>query len=359
MFRCINAKFYLCNIFRIFLLENTLISKLKKLLKDPKDVVIITHTHPDGDAMGSSLAFYHFLKFMGHRVQLVVPTEYPDFLSWMPGIKDVVLFEDNKEEVFSSLRSAALIFCLDFNSSDRMEGIRDGFHRSAATKILIDHHIERESFCDLAYTKTQTSSTSEMVYDLIEHLNETHLLNSEIAECLYVGIMTDTGSFSYACEYERTFLVTAALVKIGIDTERLHRLVYDTYSENRLRLLGYCLSERLIVLPELSTAYIALSMKDLERFDYKIGDTEGIVNYTLGIKGIVFGALITERKDKVKISLRSKGNFDVNRIARLHFNGGGHKNASGGDLYCTFYEAVKLFTNTIPIYSEELCKYTV
>jgi len=333
---------------------NTFIKRLKELLSKQEDVVIITHTSPDGDAIGSSLAWLHYLRMKGHRVQVLVSENYPDFLSWIPGISEILICEDDKKETANVLKEAGLVFCFDFNSVDRMEGIRPYFERSVATKILIDHHIGRDAFCDIEYTTAETSSTSELVYDIIEALGDLSMMNREIAECLYTGIMTDTGSFSYACEYERTFLVVAALVKLGIDTERIHRLVYDTYTENRLRLLGYCLSKRLTVLPELATAYITLSKDELEKFGYKIGDTEGVVNYTINIKGIIFGALIMERNNKIKISLRSKNDFDVNRIARLHFNGGGHKNAAGGDLYCTFDEAVRLFRNTLPMYAKEL-----
>jgi bifunctional oligoribonuclease and PAP phosphatase NrnA len=228
-----------------------------------------------------------------------------------------------------------------------------------ASKVLIDHHVDREAFCDFEFTRTNTSSTSELIYELLEEFGEIELLNRDIAECLFVGIMTDTGSFSYSCTHERTFLITAALIKAGIDVERIHRLVYDTYSEHRLRLLGFCLSEKLTVLPEYATAYIVLTKEELKRFNYSIGDTEGIVNYTLGIKGIIFGAIIVEREHMIKISLRSKGDFDVNRIARLHFNGGGHKNAAGGDLYYTVDETVTLFNSILPMYAEELNEFAV
>jgi bifunctional oligoribonuclease and PAP phosphatase NrnA len=212
-------------------LKKSDIDKIGLLLITSQDVVIITHTNPDGDAIGSSLAMYHYLKLKGHNVKLVVPSKYPDFLAWMPGVKEIKVFSDDREEISDDIERADIIFCLDFNSSDRMEEIQHVFENSSASKVLIDHHIDRESFCDFDYARTTTSSTSELVYDLIEKFGDAPLINREIAECLYVGIITDTGSFSYACEHERTFLVTAALVKTGIDTEHIHRLVYDTYSE--------------------------------------------------------------------------------------------------------------------------------
>jgi bifunctional oligoribonuclease and PAP phosphatase NrnA len=332
-------------------------SKVKQLLFKNCRVAILTHTNPDGDAIGSALALYHYLKIKGIECSIVISDIYPDFLAWMPDVNEIRIFENDPTLTTKLINEADLLICLDFNSPDRLDEMQDIFVKASATKLLIDHHIDRGKFCDFQYSRIETSSTAELVYDFIEELGDINLLDQKIATCLYVGIMTDTGSFSYACNYERTFLVTAGLLKIGIDVEYIHRMVYDTYSENRVRLLGYCLSEKLQVIDEFGTAYIALSREELDRFGFKTGDTEGVVNFTLGIKGVVLGALLTERNNKIKISLRSKGSLDVNHMAKEYFNGGGHRNAAGGDLYCTFDEAVAFFKSIIPVYAEELKKH--
>ena len=337
-------------------MRKELAKRFESLVNAAKSIVIITHVDPDGDAIGSSLALFHFLKSIGKEVSALVPNGYPDFLAWMPGAETMLIHQKDERLCEEKLKEADLILCADFNSPDRMDRLQDAFNSSKATKILIDHHIDRGKFCDLEYHTTAISSTSELVYELLSSFATLPQICPEAAECLFVGIMTDTGSFSYACNYASTFSTIAALMECGIDAEKIHHLVYDTYSEQRLRLLGFCLSDKLQVFESLHTAFIALSKEDLKRFQYKTGDTEGVVNYTLGIQGIVFGALITERSGKIKISLRSKGDFDVNKIARTHFNGGGHKNASGGDLYCSFEEAVALFKGIIPQYEEELKK---
>lgn len=337
-------------------MDKNITDKIQKALSHAGNVCILTHTNPDGDAIGSALGMFHWLKGKGMHASVVVPTSIPDFLTWMPGINEIVVYEDDKLLSLQYLKEANVLICVDFNAADRLDEMQQTFENSIATKILIDHHIEREHFCDLEFTTTKVSSTAELIHQLIVECGEKHLLTSEIGSCLYVGIMTDTGSFSYACNNESTFRAMADIIALGVDGEQIHRLIYDTYSEERIRLLGYCLSEKLVVIPEYGTAYIALSAAELDRFHAKNGDTEGVVNYTLGIKGIVFGALITERSGRIKISLRSKGNFNVNEIAGKHFNGGGHKNASGGDLYCSFEEAVKLFRSVVPMYGAELKK---
>ncbi len=335
-------------------LKKELIESIDHLLGQARSAVILMHTNPDGDAVGSALAMWHYLKARNIAARVIAPDEFPDFLAWMPGASDILIHDRERREARQVILEADLLICVDFNTADRLNGVQADFEESKAPCLLIDHHISRGKFCDIAYTDTEISSTAELLYRLIDESGHSELISREAAECLFVGIMTDTGSFSYACHYANTFTVTAELVRKGIDVEHIHRQVYDTYSEKRLRLLGYCLSEKLHVMQDIGTAWIALSIKELEKFEFRNGDTEGVVNYTLGIKGVQFGALITERQDKIKISLRSKGSFDVNRIARSHFNGGGHKNAAGGDLYCSFDEAVVLFQNVIAQYASEL-----
>ncbi|MCD4790063.1 MAG: DHH family phosphoesterase [Bacteroidales bacterium] len=329
-------------------------SKLKELLPVKKNILITAHSNPDGDALGSSLALYHFLIQLGHNVYIIVPDEYPYFLAWMPGQEQILIYEHNKNHCDSLFNSAELIFSLDYNAPNRIGKATESFKKAACTKILIDHHVQPEiTAYDLVYSTTETSSTSELIYDMIVSVNP-NLFNKVIAECLYVGIMTDTGSFSFDCNSEKTYRVVAELFKQGIDGAHIHRLVYDTYSESRIRMLGYCLSEKLKIIPKYCTAYISLTIDELNRYQYIKGNTEGIVNYPLSIKGIKFAALFTERKDKVRISFRSVGDFSVNAFARKHFEGGGHRNAAGGDSYTTMDKTLEKFERLLEEYEEYL-----
>ncbi|MEZ5198513.1 MAG: bifunctional oligoribonuclease/PAP phosphatase NrnA [Bacteroidales bacterium] len=316
--------------------------------------MLTSHSNPDGDALGSGLATYHFLKQMGHDVKFLVPNPYPDFLNWMPGQEDIIIYEKDREIADKLFGNAELLFSLDYNAPSRLGIAEDAFKNAKGIKIMIDHHIspEIEAYDHICST-VDTSSTSELVFDFIEAI-DSNLLNIPIAECLYTGIMTDTGSFSYACNSEKTFLTASILVKTGMDCVRINRMVYNTYSEGRLRLLGYALSEKLKVFPELSTAYISLSRDELNRFNYQVGDTEGLVNYALSIKGIKLAALFTERKDKIRISFRSVGGFSVNDLARKYFEGGGHKNAAGGDSYLPMDKTLEKFEKLIITFKNDL-----
>lgn len=285
----------------------------------------------------------------------MVPNEYPAFLKWMPGNNDVVIYKRDEGAADSILYSADLIFCLDYNALSRTGSMEEGLRKAKARKILIDHHLEPvlDEF-DHYYSLVQTSSTSELVYRFIEGCSWLDQIDEDVATGLYVGIMTDTGSFSFNCNYPATFQITASLMTTGIDAEHIHRMVYDTYSEDRLRLLGYCLSEKLTILPEFSTAYIALSKDELNRFHHQVGDTEGIVNYALSIKNIKLAVFLTERKDRIRLSFRSKGDLSVNRIAREHFNGGGHRNAAGGDSFVTLEETISKLREVLVQYQDDI-----
>lgn len=331
-----------------------IVDKISAALATASRIAVLTHTNPDGDAIGSALGVYHWLTARGKNTSVVVPGGYPDFLAWMPGIENMLIYDQQATQAEEAIRQADLLICVDFNAPDRLDGLQATFENSLAPRILIDHHIERGHFCDMEYTTTETSSTAELVMQLIKACGDSALLSPELGSCLYVGIMTDTGSFSYACNYPSTFMVVSEIAALGCDLADIHRRVYDNNTVDRMRLMGYCMSEKLVVIPEAGTAFIALSAEELRRFNAKNGDTEGVVNFTMGLKGIIFGALITERKDKIKFSLRSKGEFNVNLLASRHFNGGGHKNASGGDLYCSFDEAVKQFRYVVAQYSGEL-----
>lgn len=329
-------------------------SPVFELLEPDKKVVVITHLNPDGDAIGSALGLGFFLRESMHDVQIIIPNDYPEFLAWMPGAGDLKIHTRNARACNALIKNADIIFCVDFNAISRTGNVEGFLKASNAVKILIDHHLEpeTESFSHI-YSTTIVSSTSELIYNFILSAPKPYL-SKEIAEALYTGIMTDTGSFSYACNRPETYHIISHLIECGVDVEKIHRLVYDTYSENRMRLLGFCLSERMMVYHKYSTAYIWLGRDDLKRFKYKIGDTEGVVNYALSIKGIRFAALFTERDNRIRISLRSKGDFSVNDFARNHFEGGGHRNAAGADSFLNLDETLKKFEALLPLYAEKL-----
>jgi len=311
--------------------------------------MVTTHTNPDGDAIGSSLALFHYLKGIGKEVYLVVPNLYPEFISWLPGNDDIIVYERDREKAKHALEGLDTVFCLDYNAIHRSGVMRDVLLPMDAVKIMIDHHPEpAEDDFKYIVSTTNTSSTAELLYEFLSQMDPSFVPGKEIASSLFVGIMTDTGSFSFACNRPETFLITAELLKTGIDGEWIHRQVYDTFSEGRLRLLGYSLSDKLVVKNEYATAYIALSRKDLKRFNYQVGDTEGVVNYALSIKGIAMAVLLTERKGRIRLSFRSKGEFSVNDVARDYFNGGGHKNAAGGDSYDSLENTIVKLEGILP-----------
>jgi phosphoesterase RecJ-like protein len=332
------------------------LSKVLQLLEVPSDIVVTSHYNPDGDALGSSLALSSYLRRKGHSVKTIIPNDFPEFLNWMPGREDTIIYFHKSKTADELLASARIIFCLDYNAIPRVNLFADKLFEARATKILIDHHLQPEDHFDFALSVINTSSTSELVFDFIDASGDAGIIDKAMAECLYVGIMTDTGSFSFACNYPHTYEVVSRLVKSGVDTERVHRLVYDTYSESRMRLLGFCLSERMIVLSEYNTAYIWLTREDLDRFDFKPGDTEGVVNYALSIKNISFAALFTEKSDRIRISFRSKGDYSVNNFAREHYQGGGHRNAAGGDSFQSMELTLSNFEALLPRYKENLVK---
>ena len=335
-------------------MENTDFAAIAGLLSIPKRILITTHANPDGDAIGSSLALGMYLRKKGHEVHILAPDPYPDFLGWMPGCTDILLFSVQESVCLEVISNADIIISADYNQLNRLNRAYEPVSKSAAVKLLIDHHLNPSDEYTYRISVTKISSTSELVYNFIESSGDIDLLDKKIAECIYTGIITDTGSFSYACNYVKTYMTIAQLFRLGIDGEHIHRLVYDTYSENRLRLLGFSISDQLVVLPEYHTAFISLSKNDLDRFDYQIGDTEGIVNYALSIKDINLAALFMERDGIVKASFRSKGNFSVNKFASEHFDGGGHRNAAGANSQVSLVETVQKFRNLLPSIQNQL-----
>jgi len=302
------------------------------------------------------LALFHFLASKGISSKVLIPNELPSFLQWMPGSKDAVIYVENPEYGNELLASADLIFCMDYNGLGRVKLFTDQLRDAKATRVLIDHHVQPENEFDLIFSEIGVSSTSELLYQIIGEAGLISGITKEMAECFFVGIMTDTGSFSFACNRPETFEIAANLIRTGMDVERVHRMVYDTYSESRMRLLGHCLATNMKVLPEFATAYIWLTKEDLEKYDYQQGDTEGVVNYALSIENVAVAALFSERDDRVRVSLRSKGEFSVNDFARAHFNGGGHRNAAGGDIFKNMPETLAWFESLLPSYSIEIQK---
>ena len=304
--------------------------KFKKLLKSSEKIVIVTHWSPDGDAMGSSLALYLFLLKMGKKAQVIVPNAYPDFLQWLPGNKQVLNFQENADKGTKILNTADVIFTLDFNSYKRLEKLGDILEKTKAEKVLIDHHQQPDDYATLYFHDVAACSTCELIYDFIVGLGGKKLIDKKIAACLYTGLMTDTGSFRYPSVTSKTHLILSELLKTGIVPSDIHSAVYDNYSLGRLKLLGFALNEKLKLVPGYPVAYFTLTEKELERFSYQKGDTEGLVNYPFAIKGIKVCALFNESEGHIKISFRSKGKIDMNSFARRYFNGGGHINAAGG-----------------------------
>ena len=307
------------------------ISEIKVLLSTPKKIVIIPHRNPDGDAIGSTLGLMHYLKQYNHEVTVVAPNDYPHFLKWVPGESTIVKFDTQNKISEELINNANIIFTLDFNALHRTGDDMGHFLESNNTlKIMIDHHQAPDNYAKYMYSDVNMSSTCEMVYNFIELLGDANKITSEIATCIYVGIMTDTGSFKYSSTTSKTHHIIAELINLGADNSKIHDLIYDNYSEKRTKLLGYCLNDKLQIFPELNSAIISLTEEELKKFNFKKGDTEGVVNYALAIKGIIFAVFIAEKEGVVKLSLRSKGDFKVNEIAKKYFSGGGHMNASGG-----------------------------
>lgn len=327
---------------------------IRNYLANVQDVLIVSHFNPDGDAIGSSLALYHYLYASGYQVNVIVPNDYPDFLYWLPGNEQIIVDTRNHKQALEKISNAELIIFLDFNVLDRTQQLEENFKNSATPKILVDHHPNPEDFADIVVSTTQVSSTAELIYELLVALGGKKAINKTVASCLYTGIMTDTGSFSYNSSLPETYYVVSKLIETGIDKDKIYWRVYDKYSIDRMRFLGYCLYQKLRVFPEFGAAYISISLDELKQFNYKTGDTEGFVNYPLSIKGIMFSVIFIEREDHIKISFRSKGDFQANTFAAQHFNGGGHKNAAGGYSEFPLDETLEKFENLLPDYKKQL-----
>ncbi len=331
------------------------LENFKEFLAVPRKAVIVTHFKPDADALGSSLGLALYLKKKGHQVNVITPSDYPDFLNWMAGNDEVLIFQRERPAKAAGLIAQAdVVFCLDFSSLSRIDDLGEMVKTTAAKKVLIDHHLEPENFAEFIQWDTTAASTAELVFELILELGDKDLIDAPIANNLYAGIMTDTGGFRHSNTTYKQFRIAGELVDRGADPYAVSKMIYDTNSLERLRLMGYVLSTKLQVLPEYRTAYMALSADELKRFASQTGDTEGLVNYGLSIKGVRLSVLISDRRDSIKLSFRSLGNFSVNDFARAHFDGGGHKNAAGGQTNLTLEETLDKFLGLLPQYKKAL-----
>ena len=326
---------------------------LRDLLATPMDIVITSHRNPDGDAIGSSLAMKYFLEKSFHTVHVMVPSEFPDFLDELPGSQEVLIYDSDPDTCSEYLNKADCYFCLDFNGLDRIDRMGEIIAARNKPTVLVDHHLFPDPFADIEFSDTTASSTCELVYDVINGLGLRDQIDVPTGEALFTGILTDTGSFKYSTS-PKLFRIVADLVSLGVDDYKLQDRIFNSMEEKNLRLLGHCLAHRMEILPELRTGIIWLNRADYEHFDIKRGDTEGIVNYLLKMKQIKVAAFIHEQPTITKISLRSKGDFSVQQIAKKHFRGGGHKNASGGASFIGLGPTINKFKEVMAEYREEV-----
>ncbi|WP_028663928.1 DHH family phosphoesterase [Runella zeae] len=322
-----------------------------------KRFVILTHQNPDADAIGSSLGWKMYLQKKGHTATVIIPNECPANLRWMPQFDEVITYDANVSSQLRSkelLQHADVICCLDFNALHRIKDLGALAQNAPATKILIDHHLEPEDFASFVFSDTSKAATAQYIFEIIDQLGDGILVDEPMAECLYAGIMTDTGSFRHGNTTPEVHLAVAELMKTGLNVNHVHRSIFDNNSLGRTRLLGYVLSEKLVVLPEYRTAYMSLSIEELKRFNSEMGDTDGIVNVGLSIENVVMSVLMIERRDEIKLSFRSVDQFSVRDLAHKYFAGGGHKNASGGRTQLTLPQTLERFLSILPEYQTEL-----
>lgn len=342
------------------------VAAARELIAGAQNVVITTHLSPDGDAMGSSLGMMHYVRGLGKQVHVIVPNSFPNFLMWMPCADEVLIYETHVDEANTLLKEADLIICTDFNEPKRIGVLGDKLLENTCPKIMVDHHLHPSDFADVTISYPQSPSACELVYRLIYQMTEGNgnfSLSVELATCLYTGMMTDTGNFSFNSNYPEMYEIVGQLVAQGVDKDAVYNAVFNAYSADRMRLMGYCLYQKMRIYPEYHTALIYLSRKELYRFNFQGGDAEGIVNLPLQIKDVYYSCFMREdkvnpsevalangSKSKVKISLRSQGARPVNVFAHEIFNGGGHANASGGEYYGELNGAVKRFLNNYQKY---------
>ncbi len=334
---------------------NSAIFQLKNYILQSNKILVVGHENPDGDTIGSVLGLYGLLKKMDKEVYAIFPNDAPEFLKWLPFFNNCLIHTKSSQKVSQLLAETELIIGLDFNELKRIGKISEEIKKLNCTKVIIDHHPYPDPFFDIILSDTEVSSTAELVYRFIDRLEWTHHIDDSIATCIFTGIMTDTLSFNVNAHRPATFETTAKLLKYNIDRNDIHRKVFNSFSEQRMRLLGYALHQKMKVLYEWNTAYIWLNKDELKHFCFQIGDSEGMVNYPLSIKGIKLAALFLEKENHIKISMRSIGNVPVNEIMKNHFSGGGHKNAAGGEEYhLSLEDTLQKFESILPLYQTYL-----
>jgi bifunctional oligoribonuclease and PAP phosphatase NrnA len=321
--------------------------ELSKLFSTSENILIICHINPDGDSVGAQLALYHYFKSKGKNVSLLAPNNLQEFLKWMDGAELINIFIKDRKKGRMLIERADLIIMLDFNQADRLGEAENLVIASSAKKVIIDHHLNPEDFTDMVISDPSKCSTSELIHEVICEINGERFMNRSYAEALYVGIITDTGNFEHGSYSSRTFRIVADLLDTGILKEKIINLIYNNFSSDRIRLQGFALNQRMVVLPEFRSAYIYLSKEDLKTYNYVKGDTEGFVNMPLSIKGINFSALFIEKDNFIKLSFRSKGKFPSNEFASQYFSGGGHLNASGGEYTDTLENTIAYFLKVL------------
>ena len=336
------------------IISEELITKVEKSISNAEKIAIVVHVGPDGDAMGSSLALWHYLMTIGKESTVIVPTPFPNFLTWMPGAEKVIVYEENKLQADDIFSSAELIFALDFNTSNRMSKMAESVVNSSANIILIDHHLHPDNFAKIIISYPELSSTSELIFRLICRMGDFSKINVACAECIYTGMMSDTGGFTYNSNQHEIYSIIAELIKLGVDKDDIYRKVFNTYSADRLRLMGFCLFHKMKIYPEYHTAIITISSKELSQFNYVNGDVEGFVNIPLSVEGVEFSVFLREDTEKIKMSFRSQCTFPANKVATELFNGGGHLNAAGAESQLSLAETLKKLEDALPNYKDFL-----
>lgn len=336
------------------IISEDLIHKTEKLINVSEKIAIVVHTGPDGDAMGASLGLWHYFMTIEKEPVVIVPDALPSFLKWMPGAECLLVYSESAETCEKILAGADLIFALDFNVLSRVGKMENALRNATAPKILVDHHLHPEDFAKVTISYPEISSTSELVFRLICRMGNFSKINLAGAECILTGMMTDTGGFSYNSNSPEIYSIVHELLKLGVDKDEIFRKVFNTFSESRLRLTGYALYEKMKIYPANKAALITLNAEELKRFDYQIGDTEGLVNMPLSIENVIFSVFMREDRDKIKVSLRSVETFPANKVSSDLFNGGGHLNAAGGECYTSLEEAVRKFEEALDDYKDFL-----
>lgn len=336
------------------------IEGFKEMMSTPQKVTIIAHHNPDADSLGSSLALASYLKQKNHQVQVISPSNYPVFLDWMTNSDDVIIYWSKTHNLCQRLiQQSDVVFCVDFSSYNRLHDLQPFVKEAPGKIVIIDHHLKPDIEADYQHWDVKAAATAELVYDFIELMGDKHMIDVKMGEYLYAGLVTDTSSFKHPSTTKKCHLITADLMDLGVETNRIQRLIYDNNTESKLRFLGYALREKLTVLREFRTAYFTISVEEQERFNHQPGDTEGLVNYALSIAGILFAVIIIEKPDIVKLSFRSVGEFAANEFARNHFSGGGHQNAAGGVSSLTMEGVQEKFLSLLPTYKDQLMRQKI